>query len=182
MLNKVRTRAGALLAATLLIQGGFQALTAQEANIKIAVVDLERVFVLSEAGKGLQGQLAAFQTQVQTEGEKMAKELNDLRQRAIDGGQSLSEDKLSEMQKAIEDKNIAIRRFRDDTQREGEKMKNEGLALIEQQLEPIFKQVRDELGLDLILNNVPGIVVMANEKVDITGVIVERLNASGSGG
>ena len=37
------------------------------------------------------------------------------------------------------------------------------------------------MGLDLILNNVPGIVVMANERVDITGVIVERLNAQSGG-
>lgn len=182
MLNKARALPGGLLAAALLIQGGFQALTAQEANIKIVVVDLERVFILSDAGKALQQQLGAFQQQVQTEGEQMTKEAADLRQKAADGANTLSEDKLSELSKAYEDKTIAIRRFRDDKQREGEKIKNEGLAVIEQQLEPIFKAVRDEMNIDLILNNVPGIVVMANEKVDITGVIVERLNASGSGG
>ena len=85
MLNKVRALPGVLLVAALLVQGGFQALTAQEANIKIAVVDLERVFVLSNAGKALQEKLGAFQQQVQTEGEKMTKEANELRQRAADG-------------------------------------------------------------------------------------------------
>lgn len=179
MLSQMKPGAGWLLAAAILVQGGFQAAIAQEANIKIAVVDLERVFVLSNSGKELQGKLEEFQKSVQAQGEAMTEKANATRQRIAEGGQSLTEEKLTELQKQYEDEAIAIRRFRDDKQREAEKMKNEGLRVIEQQLEPIFKAIRDENGYDLILNNVPGIVVMANEKVDITNAIVERLNASG---
>ena len=48
MLSKVPRRAGWLLTGVILIQGGFLALGAQETPetpIKIAVVDLEQVFV-----------------------------------------------------------------------------------------------------------------------------------------
>lgn len=182
MLSKARARAGLLVAGAILFQGMFQAVPAQEAAIKIAVVDLERVFVLSNPGKELQAKLEKFQQEVQAEGTSMTDRANEIRKRAAEGGQTLTEDKLAELQTQYEDEAIKIRRFREEKQREGEKMKNEGLRVIEQQLEPVFKQIRDERGYDLILNNVPGIVVMANEKVDITDEIVKRLNAATASG
>lgn len=184
MPSKVRTRAGWIVAGVLLLQGGFQALAAQEAAIKIAVVDLERIIGLSESGKALQAKLEGFQKEVQAELDRLGEQANEIRKRAAEGGQSLSDEKLAELQKEFEDKTIAIRRYRDDKQREGEKMKNEGLRQIEIQLEPVFKAIRDERDYDIILNNVPGVVVMASPKVDITQDIVQRLNqgAAGSGG
>lgn len=180
MLSPMSARVGALLAGVLLFQGGLQATLAQDPPpIRIAVVDLEAVFVQSNSGQALQAKLKKFQEEVQVEDERMSQEAQDVRRRAVEGGQSLTVEKLTELQKEFEDKTIAIRRFRDDKKREAEKMKNEGLRDIEQQLEPVFKAIRDERGYDLILNNVPGIVVMANENVDITKDIVDRLNASG---
>ena len=87
------------------------------------------------------------------------------------------QEKLAELQKQWEDAQIGIRRYRDDKQREGQKIQAEGLREIEKQLQPVFEKIRDESGYDLILNNVPGVVVMANEKVDITAMVVERFNA-----
>ncbi len=89
--------------------------------------------------------------------------------------------RLEQLNKELEDATIALRRFRDDKQREGQKMQEEGLLNIEQVLQPIFAQVRDEMGFDLILNRVPGVVLMISERVDITPLMVERLNASNSG-
>ncbi len=71
-----------------------------------------------------------------------------------------------------------MRRFRDDKQREGQKMQEESLREIERMLEPVFEQARQEMGLDLILNNVPGVVLMAGERVDITAMMIERFNAA----
>ena len=42
-----------------------------------------------------------------------------------------------------------------------------------------MEKVRDEGGYDLILNHTPGLVLMANEKVDISRMVLERLNAGG---
>lgn len=148
---------------------------AQEGPLNIAVVDLDIVVARSPAGQQLQAQLEAFQTQAQTEAEAMSNAARDIRQRIADGVNSLSEEKLSELQKQYEDKQIEIRRFRDDKQREGQKIQNEGLQQIEKQLEPIFEKIRDDNGYDLILNRVPGVVVMAGERVDITQMVIETL-------
>ena len=154
---------------------------AQEAPIKIVVVDLERVVAQSAAGQALQAKLTDFQKEVQTDGEKKAAAARDIRQRIADGANSLSEDKLAQLQKDYEDATIDIRRFQDDKQREGQKMQTEGLQEIEKQLQPVFEKIRDENGYDLILNNIAGVVVMANAKVDITPMVIEALNAAAGG-
>lgn len=176
----LRTAAAVLAASAAFGFAG--ALSAQSTAIKIAVVDLERVVALSDSGKALQGKLEAFQKNVLAEADAVKQSMEDLRQRIAQGANSLSEDKLAEMQKQYEDKGISLRRLRDDKQREGQKMQSEGLREIEGQLEPIFKQIQLEQGYDLILNYVPGVVVMANERIDITDAVVARINgAQGAG-
>jgi len=145
--------------------------------IKIAVVDLERVVARSSAGQKLQARLEKFQQDTQAEGEVLAEKAREIRQRITEGANSLSEDALAALQKQYEDQMAAIRRFRDDKQREGQKIQQEGLREIERQLEPVFVQIRDQGGYDLILNNVPGVVVMAADRIDITQQVIDRFNA-----
>lgn len=181
MRGRVGLLAAGLFLTSLCLSGGLTAAaSAQDGPIKIAVVDLDRVIAQSKAGKELQGKLEKFQTDIKAQGEAMNEEARQLRQRMTDGVNSLSEDKLAELQKQYEDKQIAMRRFRDDKQREGQKMQEEGLREIEKQLQPVFQKVRDEGGYDLIFNYVPGVVVMASERIDITQKVVDTLNAMGN--
>lgn len=145
-------------------------------NIKIAVVDLERVVAMSKYGQDLQAKLRKFEEEVQTENAAMTEQAKAIQQQAAEGAQSLSVEKLDELQKQYEDKTIEIRRFRERKQREGQQMQQDGLKEIEQALAPVFEAIKTENGYDLILNNTPGFVVMANEKVDITQMVVDRLN------
>lgn len=171
--------AGIALVALIVTTGSLAAQAA--APVKIAVVDLELVVAQSASGKALQAKLEQFQKDVQAEAEGMQTKARELQTQISNGANSLSEEKLSELQKQLEDQGIAIRRLRDDKQREGQKMQTEGLREIESQLEPVFEAIQNEQGYDLILNNVPGVVVMAKETVDITPMVVERLNAAAGG-
>ena len=183
-MNRASFRAGLTIAGAVLLLGllAAPAAEAQETSVKIVVVDLERVVAQSAAGQALQAKLQQFQEEVKTEGEAKAAAAREIRQRIADGANSLSEDKLNQLQKDFEDAQIAIRRFQDDKQRQGQKMQGEGLRAIELQLQPVFESIRDEGGYDLILNNVAGVVVMANERVDITGQVIEKLNAAAAAG
>ena len=172
---------GALMIVLLLVVGSAP-LLAQESPIKIAIVDLEAVVAQSKQGQDLQARMEGFQQQVQQEMTTLNQQANDLRQRLADGANSLSESRLAELNKEYEDATIALRRFRDDKQREGQKLQEESLREIEGLLEPVFEQVRAEMGFDLILNNVPGVVLMAGERVDITAMMVERFNAAANPG
>lgn len=185
MLSHARVRAAAVVACATFLIGCFLAAPAafgQDRPIKIVVVDLERVVAESAAGRDLQTKLQAFQQQVQAEGQVKADAAKELRLKIAEGANSLSEEKLTQLQKDYEDATIAVRRFQDDKQREGQKMQGEGLREIEKQLQPVFEAIRDEGGYDLILNNVAGVVVMANERTDITQLVIDRLNATAAAG
>lgn len=160
----------------LLISFAVAPVVAQEAPLKIAVVDVEVVVAESPQGKALQVRLEQFQTQTQAEMQRLQNDAQAIQQRITDGANSLSEDRLSELNKELEDASIAMRRYRDDKQREGTKIQEEGLVGIEQVLQPVFAQVRDEMGFDLILNRVPGVVLMISERVDVTALMIQRLN------
>ena len=165
-------------AIALLISFTLAPVVAQDAPVKIAVVDVEVIVAESPQGKALQARLEQFQTQVQGDMQRMQNDAQAIQQRITDGANSLSDDRLAELNKELEDATIAIRRYRDDKQREGNKMQEEGLMGIEQVLQPVFAQVRDEMGFDLILNRVPGVVLMTSDRVDITPLMIQRLNAA----
>lgn len=153
----------------------------QDAPMKIAVVDLELIVASSQSGKDLQQSLEDFQAAIQTEGIALADVAQALRKRIADGANTLSEEKLTDLQKEYEDATIMIRRFQDDKNREGQKMQAEGLRVIESKLQPVFEALREENGYDIILNNVPGVVVMSSKRVDITKMVIARLNAADPG-
>ena len=147
-----------------------------QTEVKIAVIDLDYVVANSPGGKRLQAQLESFQQQVQAQGDSMSQEASNKRQQLAEGAGNLSELQRNELQKQFEELAVEISRFRDDKQREGQKMQHEGLRQIEQQLEPVFKQFKDENGYDLMLNNVPGVVIMASDKVNVTEQLMQLLN------
>lgn len=151
---------------------------AQSAPVKIGVVNLDYIVANSSEGKQLQARLQQFQQTIQAEAAQKNEAARAIRQQIAEGANSLSEDRLSELQKQYEDAQIAIKRYQDDKQREGRKIQEEGLRAIEKQLEPVFRAVRDEEGFDIILNNVPGTVVMVSERVDVTQKVIDRLDAA----
>lgn len=154
---------------------------AQQAPLKIAVVNLDVVALESPAGKEMQAKLEAFQQAAQAELQALKDEADEVRRRATEGANSLSQERLAELQKEFQDKAIELQRMQDDKNREGQAMQTESLKAIEQQLEPVFREISQEQGLDLILNYTPGVVIMAGQRVDITRQVIERLQAAGSG-
>ena len=145
-------------------------------SIKIAVVDLDRVVAMSQRGEALRDQLRQFEEQAQADIQAKTDSANAVRQQA---NADMTESQLADLQTQYEDKLIEIRRFREEKQREGQKMQADGLKEIEAALKPVMEAIRDEGAYDLIINKMPGLVLMANEAVDISAMVLERLNANG---
>ncbi len=167
-----------LVAITLVLAGAPRDLSAQETTVKIAVVDLDRVFANSEAGKTLQSKLDKLSGEAQAEMKKMAEAAQAIRKEATEQGAALSQERLEELQKKFEDQTLAIRRYQDDKQREAEKLQTDGFKKIEEQVQPIMEKIRNERNLDLILNNVAGLVVNVSPKIDITEDVIRLLGGS----
>ncbi len=178
-----RRRFGLALAVALLVAGSSAvAAKAQEAPLKIAVVDLEYIVANSPAGKALSSRLQAFTDEVQAEVKSKRDAANQIGEQIRQGANTLSDERLTKLQQDLEDAQIAIKRYQDDKQREGQKMQADGLREIEEQLKPVFEEITAERGYDLILNNVPGVIVMAGPRADITQAVIDKLSAATSGG
>jgi outer membrane protein len=151
---------------------------AQQPTLKVATLDTEKILVTSQTGKKALAELKKLQEQREGEIRNKAQELKDLQTKINEGRLSLAQDKLAEMQKQYEDKEIALRRFQDDATRELNKKRDEILAQIDQQVMPVINQVGKEMGFTLIFRKFESGLIYADETVDITNTIIQRLDAA----
>jgi len=171
------------LAAPVAAQGAAPAAAAPAPSgpIKIAVIDTEKILLSSTAGKKAVADLKKLQDQREGELRAKAQELKDLQQKINDGRLSLAQDKLADLSKQYEEKEIALRRQQDDATRELNKKRDEMLAQIDDRVMPVINQAGKDLGYTLIFRKFESGLIYADEAVDITSVIIQRMDAANQG-
>jgi outer membrane protein len=147
------------------------------AQAKVAVVDAQRLVTDSTAGKAALARLRQVQEQKVAEFKTKQEELDGLRRRISEGRLSLAEDKLAELEKELEDKGTAFRRFQEDAEREFKKQQEQAFADIEKKVAPIIEEIGREQGLSLIFNKFQSGLVYADEASDITDQVIQRFDA-----
>ena len=105
-------------------------------------------------------------------------EIKDLQAKLTDGRMSLAQDKLSEMEKQLEDKVISLRRFQEDANSELTKKRDQVLAQIDQKVMPVINQIGKEMGYTLIFRKCESGLIYADEAVDITASVIQRLDGA----
>ena len=158
-----------------------QAAPAAAGAIKIAVIDTEKILLSSQAGKKALADLKKLQEAKETELRAKAQELKDLQTKISEGRLSLAQDKLADLTKQYEEKEISIRRAQDDAQRELGKKRDEMLAGIDSRVMPVINQAGKDLGYTLIFRKFESGLIYADEAIDITNVIIQRLDAAAQG-
>lgn len=146
---------------------------------KIAVIDTEKILLNSAAGKKALAELKKVQEQKEKELGTKQQEIKDLQAKVSDGRLSLAQDKLDDMQKQLEDKVIALRRLQDDAQRDLSKKRDDVLGQIDQQVMPVINQIGKQLGYTLIFRKFESGLIYADEAIDITDSVIQRLDAAG---
>lgn len=176
--------AAGLLSLALAVPVAAQAPAAAPAagTIKIAVIDTEKILLSSVAGKKAVADLKKLQEQREGELRAKAQELKDLQTKISDGRLSLAQDKLAEMSKQLEEKDIVLRRAQDDATRELNKKRDEMLAGIDEKVMPVINQVGKDLGYTLIFRKFESGLIYADEAVDITATVIQRLDAAAAAG
>ncbi len=149
--------------------------------IRIAVIDTEKILLSSNAGKKAVADLKKLQEQREKELGARAQELKDLQGKINDGRLSLAQDKLADLSKQYEEKEIALRRAQDDATRELTKKRDEMLAAIDERVMPVINQVGKELGYTLIFRKFESGLIYADDGVDITNAVIQRIDAASQG-
>lgn len=150
--------------------------TTAMAETTIAVIDIQRVVTDSDAGKEALGKLQQLQEAKIAEGRAIQEQMDSLREQLSKQQFTLTETKVAELTKEIEDKGIAMRRFQDDAQRDLDEARRTALGALEELILPVIDQVGKERNMTLIFNKFQSGLVYADEGVDITDEVIRRFN------
>jgi outer membrane protein len=146
------------------------------AQTKVAVIDVQRVVTESDPGKEVMQKLRALSDSKAQQGQTLQQELTALQDQFNKQRFTVSEARQAEMSKQIEDKQIAIKRFQDDAQRELQDAQRRELGGLEERILPIINDIGRERGLTLIFNKFQSGLVYADDGVDITDDVITKFN------
>lgn len=148
------------------------------AQSNVAVIDVQRVVTESDPGKEVMQKLRVLSDAKAQEGQTLQQDMAALQDQFNKQRFTVSEQRQAEMSKEIEDKQIAIRRFQDDAQRELQEAQRRELGGLEERILPIINQVGQAQGYTLIFNKFQSGLVYADETVDITDQVITMFNTA----
>lgn len=146
------------------------------AQLNVAVIDVQRVVTESDPGKEALQKLKDLQDAKIDQGRGLQQELNTLQEQMSKQRFTLSEERLAELSKQIEDKQIALQRFQDDAERELDEARRRELGGLEGRIIPVINEIGAERGYTLIFNKFQSGLVYADDAVDITDDVIRRFN------
>ena len=146
--------------------------------LKIGVIDPELIVQQSARGKQAIERLNKERDQRLAEGNRMRQEITDLQKRMNDGRLSLGQDKLKQLNDEIEEKTIGLQRYGENAQREMQKLEQELMDPIEQQILRVINQVGAEQGYTLIFKKFQSGLVFADESVDLSPAVIQRFDTA----
>jgi outer membrane protein len=147
--------------------------------LKVAVINTEQILLESQAGKKAVAELKKVQDQKEAELNSKQEEIKSLQSKIDSGRLSLAQDKLADLEKQLEDRVISARRLQDDANRDLNKRKDDVLGGIDQRVMPVINQLGKEMGFTLIFRKFESGLIYADEAIDITPMVIQRLDASG---
>jgi outer membrane protein len=143
---------------------------------RVAVIDVQRVLSTSAAGKTAQERLKKLQEDKMTRAAKIQEEMKALDTEINTKKLSLSDDKLTGLQKQLAEKQLNLQRYGQDADRELGEARDKALLELEAKIKPVIDQIGKEMGLAAIFNKFESGLVYASEAIDITDSVIKRFN------
>jgi outer membrane protein len=172
-----RVRAGVLAAGLI----GVMAWAAPvRAEMRIAVVDLQRALNESDAGKrakeSVRGKFEKAQNELKKEREDLDKSRDEIEKRAV----VLKEDERRSRERELENRTLDFKRKYEDLQRDLKRTDAELTSGIVEELYGIVNDYGRQQGYTLVLESSSGLLY-ADKALDITDAIVKIHNGGGKG-
>ena len=143
---------------------------------RIAVIDVQKVLSTSSAGKVAYDRLKKMQEEKIEKARQMDEELRKLDAEINTKKLSLSEDKISGIQKQIAEKRILMQRYAQDADREVQEARDKSLLDLNNKIMPVIDQIGKEMGFALIFNKFEAGLIYASDAVDITDTVLKRFD------
>lgn len=143
---------------------------------RVAVIDVNKVLADSKAGQAAYARLQQVQEQHVQRLQQMEEEVKTLEADYQQKKLSLAQDRLDELEKQISDKRVALQRYGQDAERDLQTRRNQTLKNLNDRILPIVDAIGKEMGFAMIFNKFEAGLVYASDAVDITDVVVKRVN------
>jgi outer membrane protein len=150
--------------------------TAQPGASRIAVIDVQKVLTTSTIGKTAYEKLRKMQEDRMQKARLLDDEARKLDAQIAAGKATLNAAQLSDLQKQLADKRIAIQRYAKDAEREIGEARDRELQALETRVKPVMDTIGKELGLQAIFNKFESGLIYASDSIDVTDVVIKRLN------
>lgn len=151
---------------------------AQATPTRIGVVDTEKVLTQSTAGKGALAQLKKLQEGLEQKGNQMVTEVKQLQAELQNGPASMSQSKLAEMTKQLDDKKAALQGYQEKAQKELAKARDQTLGELDKKITPVISAVGKEMGLAAVFRKFESGLLYADDSIDITDKVIARVDGS----
>lgn len=119
--------------------------------VKIAWINPEQVIFTCDEGKVRFGEIQKFVEDKNTELDGKRKELEKLRNNLSVQGSKLTDEARDELARQIDEKQTAIQRFQEDTQKQIEARRNSATNYVGKRMQAAIEKVAKDKGLDAIL-------------------------------
>jgi outer membrane protein len=146
------------------------------APARFAVVDLQKVLNLSNAGKAEQEKLKKLNDDKANKAQKMQEELAALNNDITTKKLSLSEEKLANMQKQLTEKQVALQRYGQDAERELNDAFEHAQTELLGKVRPVIDALAKDLGLAAVFVKSEAGLIYASDAIDITDSVVKKFN------
>ena len=147
--------------------------------VKIAVIDIDRVAQESKPGKELFDKLRVENDQLAAGRQQREQEIRDMQTKVA--SDVLSQDAQARLQREIERKTTDAQRWLEDAQRDFQDKQQKEEAAFQAKLGPIVEAVAREAGIGLILRATPGLTFVLDPNLDLTPLVIQRLNSEPAG-
>jgi outer membrane protein len=147
------------------------------AQVRIAVVDLQRALNETEDGRRAKARLKRLFKQRQQELDKAQGELKTLKEEFDEQADTLSDTARQERLDAIQKQFVELQSTYVEYQRELAEKEAEMTQEIIARMETILRRVGQEEGYTLIMERNEGGVIFVPGNLDLTDVVIQRYNA-----
>ncbi len=151
---------------------------------KIVVVDGERVTTETQIGQQTRARVTAAANDWQSRLQAGQAELQTLAQNRQTQSLTLSREALAQLDRDIEEKQVALQRMNDDAQRQMERLQVESQARINEVLIPVLEEMAADAGYDFVFDSrmiQTGTMLYFANRLDVTDEYVARVDAAGAG-
>lgn len=149
----------------------------QQAPLRMAFLDLQRIAAESNEGKAASGKVQALTQKKSTELQDKNKALQGNQQKIQQGGAVLNEAARAQTQREIDRLTVEIDRFQEDANAEVQELQQSLQAEFQEKLRPVVDAVVKELAIGLLFSAGDAGAIFVDPSLDITAEVIKRFDS-----